>query len=112
MRKKTLRRIGLLVLALVLLCIVNLAVFCHSDFGVRAAQSTALRYLEKEYHCTAQAEDLGTSWERHMAWAGLLQWRGMISVSYTLDEASGHFVRMHIPGYTPFWVSSSEEGSN
>lgn len=34
MRKKTITTISLLVLALVLLYIVNLAVFCHSDFGV------------------------------------------------------------------------------
>lgn len=112
MRKKTITTISLLVLALVLLYIVNLAVYCHSDFGIKTAQNTAIRYLEKEYHCTAQVEDLGTSWDQMERWAGLLQWRGAISVSYTLDEASGHFVRMYIPGYLPLWISSSEEGSN
>lgn len=38
MRKKTITTISLLVLALVLLYVVNLAVFCHSDFGMGAAQ--------------------------------------------------------------------------
>lgn len=109
MRKKTITTISLLVLALVLLYIVNLAVFCHSDFGMGAAQSTALRYLEKEYQCAAQAEDLQITWGRHEA--GPLQWRGEVTVYYVIeDETAGHFVRMRIPGYTPFWVSSSEEG--